>query len=277
MSLEAWTWLAWVALGGALAYGLLALALFLFQRRLIYATGRKPAEPQPLDGRLPEVLSAEAADGSRCSHWLWTPRDPEKPLLVLLQGNAGNIGHRIDCYGFLVEDGYGLLLVGYRGYGGNPGKPEEAGIIADARAALAALRQRLPRARVVLFGESLGAAVAIALAAEGETAPLFLLGPFDRLVSSAKARYPWMVVEPLLKETWDSLARIDKVRQPLFWLHGAEDRVTPSRFGRRLFEAAPGPKTELVVPDGGHLGHLDDPEVRARFYDWLARQTAPAV
>ncbi|MEO1193960.1 MAG: alpha/beta hydrolase [Pseudomonadota bacterium] len=271
MTVEAWTWLGWVALGAAGAYALLALALYLFQRKLIYAAGRQTAEPAPLAGRPPKILSVTATDGTETQSWLWPAADPKKPLFILLQGNAGHIGHRLDCYGFLVEDGYGLALVGYRGYGGHPGKPDEAGIVADATAAVAAIRARQPEARTLLFGESLGGAVAIALAAAGDTAPLILLGPFDRLASSAKARYPWMLIEPLLKEKWDSLERIGAVRQPLLWIHGESDPVTPAAAGKRLFAAAPGPKADLVVPGGGHLGHLDEPEIRARFYDWVQR------
>ncbi len=265
------SWLAWVALGAALAYVAAALFLFFMQRRIIYATGRENPLAEPLDGRLPEEIYSQAPEGPRCRHWLWTAADPQKPVIILLQGNAGHIGHRLGCYDFLVEAGYGLCLVGYRGYSGNPGSPDEAGLIADSEAAIAAVRARLPGVPLVLYGESLGGAVAVAVAARGEAAPMILDCPFDSLVSSAKRRYPWLIVSPLLKERWDSLARIGAVKQPLLWAHGSEDPVTPCQAGRRLYEAAPGPKTSLVVPGGGHLGLYDEPAARQTLFDWLQR------
>lgn len=264
-------WLAWVLLGAVLAYGAIALYLYLAQRRLIYVSSREEPEAGPLDGRMPEDLLSQAEAGPACRHWLWEPADAEKPVIVLFQGNAGHIGHRLECYAFLVEAGYGLLLVGYRGYSSNPGEPSEAGLIADAGAAVAALRRRLPDRPLVLYGESLGAAVAVALAAGGETAPLVLDCPFDSLVSSAKRRYPWLIVSPLLKEKWDSLTRIRQAGQPLLWLHGSADPVTPCAAGRRLYEAAPGPKTACVVEGGGHLGLYDAPATRKTLFDWLDR------
>ncbi len=269
--MEGLAWLAWVALGAPLAYGAIALFLFLSQRRLIYVSSRETPEAGPLDGRLPEEVFSQAEGGPRCRHWLWPPGDPEKAMIVLLQGNAGHIGHRLECYDFLVEAGYGLCLVGYRGFSGNPGQPDEAGLIADSRAALTAVRERLPGRPLVLYGESLGAAVAIALAAEGERAPLVLDCPFDSLVSSAKRRYPWLIVGPLLREKWDSLARIAAVDQPLLWLHGSADPITPLSAGRRLYEAAPGPKRACVLEGGGHLGLYDDPGPRKALFDWLQR------
>ncbi len=277
MSLDSLAWLGWVAVGALGAYGTIALLLYLFQERLIYVSSRKRPEMEPIGGRLPEVLEARAADGQGCRHWLWTARDSDKPVVCLLQGNAGHIGHRAECYGFLVDEGYGLFLVGYRGYSGNPGKPKEPGLIADAKAALAALREGLPQAPIVIYGESLGGAVAIALAAEGEAAPIVLDGPFDSLLSSAKAAYPWMIVKPFLRETWDSLARVGHARQPLLWMHGTNDRVTPYRAGQRLFDAASCPKTALVVEGGQHLNLLDDPATRASFLAWVDRHGSVRV
>ncbi len=264
-------WILWILVGVAVLYGAAALFLFLMQRRLIYLSSRSLPEAGPLDGRMPEDLVSNAEGGPQCRHWLWPPADADKDLIFLLQGNAGHIGHRLECYAFLVEAGYGLCLVGYRGYSGNPGTPDEAGLIADAAAALEAVKGRLPEAPIVFYGESLGAAVAVALAAQGERAPMILHGPFDSLASSAKHRYPWMIVEPLLKDKWDSRSRIAEACQPLLWLHGGDDPITPCKVGRRLYDAAPGPKTAFVLDGGGHLDIYDDPGPTKALFDWLER------
>lgn len=269
MAWDPLSWALWLLLGAGAAYLTISALLFIFQRRLVYAANPFAPETVEIEGRPPEVLVSQAEGGPLCRHWLWSPTRPDKPVVCFLQGNAGNIGARADSHAFLVEAGYGLFLVGYRGFGGNPGVPGEEGLIEDATAALAALRQRLPGAKTLLYGESLGAAVAIALASRGERAPLVLDGPFDRLLSPAKARYPWLLIEPFLRDKWDSLARVAAVEQPLLWMHGSEDPVTPLKFGQRLFDAADCPKTALIVEGGLHLGLLEDPDVRATFLDWI--------
>ncbi len=269
--MDSLSWLAWVGLGAALVYAAASLFLYLMQRRIIYVSSKEQPEAGLLDGRMPEEIFSTAPEGPRCRHWLWAPADPAKAVIVLFQGNAGHIGHRLDCYDFLVEAGFGLCLVGYRGYSGNPGAPDEAGLIADAKAAVAAVRARLPESPIVLYGESLGGAVAVAVAAEGEGAPMILDCPFDSVDASAKRRYPWLYVGALLKDKWDSVGRASAVTQPLLWLHGTEDRITPCSAGRRLFEAMPEPKTACVVEGGGHIGLYDWPEAKDALFEWLAR------
>jgi hypothetical protein len=262
--------LLWGAVGAAYIYGLIGLWLYLRQRHLLYRRDPTAVAPAPIEGRWPQSIASTAADGLVCRHLWWPPRDPRAATVAVLHGNAGNAGHRIDKFAPLVAAGQGLLLVGYRGYGGNPGRPNQAGLIADATAAVSWLEQEAGSRPVVLYGESLGAAVALQLAVAGRGSAVVMECPFDRLASAASRRYPWVPVRHMMRDPWDSLALAERLRQPLLWLHGSEDQVTPLDLGERLYAAIEAPKQQLVVMGAGHCDFLDRPEVVGRILDFLA-------
>jgi fermentation-respiration switch protein FrsA (DUF1100 family) len=171
-----------------------------------------------------------------------------------------------------AQEGLGVLLLEYRGYGGNPGAPTEAGLYADADAALDFLSQDgIPASRLVIYGESLGSGVAVHMAAERELAALILEAPFTRLADAASYHYSFVPVSVLLRDRFDSLSAIGKIRAPILILHGERDRVIPVRFGRALLAAAPEPKEGWFSPDAGHedlarFGALD------AVFDFIARR-----
>ena len=263
-------WL-WGALGAAYLYGLIGLTMYVRQRQLLYRCDRSDVAPAPIDGHWPQVVATTASDGMACRHLWWPPKDRSAAVVALFQGNAGHAGHRIDKFAPLVGAGQGLLLVGYRGYGGNPGRPNQAGLIADAAAAVAWLEERAGGRPIVLYGESLGAAVAIQLAVEGHGDALVMECPFDKLASAAARRYPWLPVRNMLRDPWDSLAIVGRLRQPLLWLHGSEDRITPLDLGERLYAAVPGPKQQMVIEGAGHGDFLDRPDVQRCLLGFLAQ------
>jgi fermentation-respiration switch protein FrsA (DUF1100 family) len=171
-----------------------------------------------------------------------------------------------------LERGFGILLVGYRGYGGNPGLPTERGLYEDGRAHLEWLARRgIAGDAIALYGESLGAAVAIQMATERNAAALVLEAPFASIVHSARARYPLFAFDWLIRDKFASIQKIHNVRMPLFVIHGARDRVTPQRFGRMLYERAPEPKAAVWLPEAGHndLAQHGMIEAVTRFLDDL--------
>ena len=161
--MTSWLWLLLLPLGGYLAA---AGYLYGMQRRLMYPADPAMPPVASAGGRLPDVIETRAADGVACRHWHWPARAAGAGTLLLFHGNAGTLADRVEKYAPLVEQGQGLLLAGYRGYGGNPGRPSEAGLLADARA-VAAWAAANGEGPLVLYGESLGAALAVPLAAEG--------------------------------------------------------------------------------------------------------------
>jgi fermentation-respiration switch protein FrsA (DUF1100 family) len=155
--------------------------------------------------------------------------------------------------------GLSVLLFDYRGYGGNLGRPSEDGLAADARAAQAWLagQPQVDPGRVVYFGESLGAAVAIGLAVQRPPAALVLRSPFTSLPDVGAVHYPWLPVRWLLLDRYPSIERIAAVHAPLLVIAGDRDDIVPAELSKRLFDAAAEPKRYLLVPGAGH----NDPEL----------------
>lgn len=234
-------------------YSLVVGVLFLAQRQLMYFPDRsKPEFTRPGVPAMEEV-SATTSDGLDLAMWYHPPARPGAPVIVLFQGNAGHMGHR----GFkiipFVEAGFGMLLAEYRGYGGNPGSPNETGLYRDGRAALDFLgRAGITPGQIVLYGESLGSAVVVQLATERMFRAIILEAPFTSAADLAASHFWFIPARHLIWDRFDSLAKIDKVRAPLLVIHGEKDGIVPVRFGRRLFAAATEPKQARYIPGAGH-------------------------
>ena len=208
-----------------------------------------------------EDVFLETEDGVRV-HAYWLPAPGATRALLFLHGNAGNASHRLPNADALRRLGTHVLLADYRGYGKSEGSPSEVGVYADARAALAHVTgaRGVPEARVVLFGRSLGGAVAVELAQGRGLAGVVLESTFTSLADMAGALKPlaFLVGRPV-----DSAARIGAVRAPLLFFHGDADRIVPWALGRRLFELAPEPKAFETLRGAGHN---DTVEVGGRAY-----------
>ena len=243
--------LTWIVAVPLIAYLAILSCLYLFQRQLLYLPDRGPPAPAEMPIGAREVaLTTE--DGLVLLAW-YMPPGAGQPVIVYLHGNGGSIAHRADRMRFFAERGDGVLLVEYRGYGGNPGSPSEAGLYADGRAALAFLDQQgIAGRRLVLYGESLGSAVAARLAAEREIGALVLESPFTSIAAVAQYHYPYIPAAWLIWDRFDAQAHIAAVRAPILMLQGGADQVVPARFGRALYDAAPEPKEVWFAADAGH-------------------------
>ena len=235
-----------------IGYVLVVGALYLAQRSLLY----RPSAQRPSLGGLVALGAYEAAlqtaDGLRLLAW-YLPPPAGAPVIVYFHGNGGDIGHRGERLRRFAEAGFGALMVGYRGYAGNPGAPTEPGLLADARAALAHLdAQRVAPDRRVLYGESLGTGVAVQIAADHQIAALILESPYTSVADVAQYHYPWVPVRWLLHDRFDSRAVIGRVRAPTLFLHAERDTVIPARFGRALYAATPEPKEVWSTAEGDH-------------------------
>jgi fermentation-respiration switch protein FrsA (DUF1100 family) len=224
-------------------------------RRLIYFP--EPDEPAPVASVLPgaESVSFTTADGLQLAGWYSAAHAPEQGSTVLVfNGNAGDRSARAPLADALRRAGLAVLLMDYRGYGGNPGSPSEAGLIENARAARAYLstRAEVDPKRIAYFGESLGSGVAVALAVEQPPAALVLRSPFTSLLDMGRLHYPFLPLAPPIPDRFDSLGRIGRVRCPVLVIAGDSDRIVPLHLSQRLYEAAPDPKQFLLVPGADH-------------------------
>ncbi len=253
------------------AYVLALGLLFVFQRQLLYyPSAESPSlESAGLAGQM-RSLPLNTADGLDIVAW-YAAAAEGRPTVVYFHGNAGHIGYRADKVRPYLAAGLGVLLLEYRGYGGNPGRPSEAGLYADARAALDFLDGAgVAAGRRVLYGESLGSAVAVQMAAERAVGAIVLEAPFTSVPDIGWSKFPIFPVRWLARDRLDSLAKIGAIAAPVLLLHGEQDQVVPIRFGRALFAAARDPKEMRIFPAAGHED-LDAHGVAEAVLDFLER------
>ncbi|MFQ5467532.1 MAG: alpha/beta hydrolase [Kiloniellaceae bacterium] len=260
---------------GLVAYLALTGAVFVVQRALLYPAGKEP--PRIADAGVPGMrqVEVETHDGLSLVHWYRPPASDDAPVVVAFHGNAGHLGDRVPKLRPLLEAGFGVLFVGYRGYGGNPGRPNEADMSADARGLLDWLAgQGIVPARTVLYGESLGTGLAVKMAAERPVAAVILESPYTSIASLAQMHYWYLPAQWLVLDKWESIDRIGAIGAPLLVLHGGRDTTVPLRYGQRLFEAAPEPKEMVVIERAGHVDLFDYPEVVERVLDFARTNAA---
>lgn len=236
--------LAVAVLGGA---GMLG-----FVDRLIFQpSGGLDLRPEQV-GLSGEEVRLRTEDGVSL-HGFFLPAPGASRALLFLHGNAGNASHRLPNAAELVRLGTHVLLPDYRGYGLSEGSPGETGVYRDARAAFEYLRdvRGVPEERIVVFGRSLGSAVAVDLVRDRPIAGLILESTFTSAADVARGTFGWLGAV-LARGRFDVAGRIAQVRCPLLFFHGDRDGIIRLELGRRLFELAPEPKAFKVIPGAGH-------------------------
>ena len=236
----------------------LLLLLWLFQRRLIYFPLEHdvPRAGSILSGASDVVLTTP--DGLELGAW-FVPSATASPraTVLIFNGNAGHRAARAPLARVLADRGFAVMLFDYRGYGGNPGSPTERGLATDARAARRHLlsREDVDQERLIYFGESLGAAVALELAVEHPPAALVLRSPFASMTEIGKLHYPFVPVGLLLADRFPSIDRAPSLEAPLLVIAGDRDDIVPYAQSRALFDAVTGSRKRFVKVDGA--GHND--------------------
>ncbi len=238
-----------VALATALAV-LAGVGLF-FQRSFIYFPDSR--RPPPAASVLPVVqeVTFRTEDGLELPAW-FVPGG-STPVIVF-NGNAGDRSHRAPLAAALARERFSVLLFDYRGYAGNPGSPTERGLLADARAAARYLASRaeVNPARMVYFGESIGAGVATALALERAPAALVLRSPFTSLADMGRHHYPLLPVWLFLLDRYPVVEQIGSVSAPVLVVAGSADGVVPLAHSERVYEAAREPKRFVAIRGADH-------------------------
>jgi len=248
-------------------YTALIGGLYLIQRELIYHPSKSLPSPAISGAADMSVVRVTTKDGLTLTSW-YRPAQEGQPTILYFHGNGGNIAGRGSKVRPYLDAGYGVLLVGYRGYGDNPGRPNEQGLYADGRAHLNFLKeQNIEPEQWVMYGESLGTGVAVQMALEmatgerGQVSPparaVVLEAPFSSLADAAQAHYPYVPARYLIKDRFDSLAKIKQIKSPLLIINGDLDGVIPPDQGHRLFKAAAMPKVSHWIAGAGHNNLYD--------------------
>lgn len=241
-------------IAGVAYLGIMA-AMYVLQRDLIYV--RDSARTAPTSVGLPDVTERvlTTPDGEKIITW-YAKAKPGQPTILYFHGNGGALEVRRERMRKYLDRGRGMLMMAYRGYSGSTGKPTETSNVADALLAYDMLiKDGIPAQDIIIYGESLGAAVGIQVAAQKPVRAIVLDSPFTSLLERAKLSYPWLPVRLLLKDWYMSTEHIKRVSAPVFVLHGELDEVTPVAMGRALFAEANQPKEIVTLPDAGHNDH----------------------
>jgi hypothetical protein len=178
---------------------------------------------------------------------------PGQPTILYFQGNGDTLGYRAERMRLFAAEGYGVLMLAWRGYSGSTGEPSERAAFADAALAYTTLRSEgVEPSDIVLYGESLGTNIATRIALAYEARALILEAPYPSMVEAWRQFAPILPVGRILRDRFDTLAVIGGLRLPLLVIHGERDRMVGFRLGRRVFVAAPEPKRFVGFPEAGH-------------------------
>ena len=278
--------LKWFTLYAILGYGALLALLYLTQRAIQYFPERFRTAPAAAGLPQAQEVVLETSDGERVIAWHVPPRG-NKPVVLYFHGNGGALVHRVDRFrgliangnglvalsyrgyggssgspseeGLLADrfrdltvDGTGLVALSYRGYGGSSGAPTEVGLVSDALAAYAFTTARYPGERIVLWGESLGSGLAVALASQMPVAYVILQSPFTSAADVGIHRYWFVPVRLLMKDQFRSDLRVGKITAPVLILHGDRDDVVPIALAERLYGLINAPKRFVRFAGVGH-------------------------
>jgi len=258
-------------------FALFCIVARLLHRYFVYVPDRTRVAPKDAGLSGVEEIVFKAADGTRLIAW-YRPAQTGKPTLLYFQGNCGNTADRAGKIKAIGSDGYGVFMLNYRRYGGSGGRPTEKRIAADAVSAYDYLRGLgVAPHDIVIYGESLGTAVATRLCLQRAPKALVLEAPFTSVVDVGLLMWPLLPLKYIMVDQYRTIDRIGQVGVPLFIVHGGRDNVIPLDQARRVLHAANEPKTLSVVPRAGH-NDLFEQGAWARVRDFITSLTpAPVV
>jgi len=247
----------WAIIGITSVYVIFVSLLFIFQSHYIYYPERVLSGDPGIIGLQFESVSFETQDGVKLSGW-FIPAESARGVILFCHGNAGNISHRLDSIQIFHQLGLDVFIFDYRGYGESEGKPTEQGTYTDAEAAwryLVEERQVSPN-EVIVFGRSLGAAVATQLAQSHMPRALILESAFTSLPDIAAKLYPYLPVRLLLRFKYNTAEYLSRVNCPVLIVHSRNDEIMPFSHGRQLFEMANEPKEFLEITGTHNEGFI---------------------
>jgi len=236
-----------------LAYFIIILFVYFYQRNLLY----HPSENNYLNDKIIfnyEEILIETDKKIKLKSW-FIKKDLDKfKTILIFHGNAGNLFNRVYKLNELNKLDVNILLISWRGFSGNKGKPTEKNLYRDADEAVKWLNnQGVISKNIILYGESLGTGVATELGTSNAFGGIILESPFTSIANAAKIYYPYLPVGIILKDRYDSISKIKNINTPIFIMHGKMDNIVPQQMGLELFEKANNPKYSYFPEDDDHM------------------------
>ena len=240
-----------------LIYVVITVIVYFYQRKLLY----HPFSPQITGEGLIhnfETINFKTSDNFVLKGWFHL-KNSNKKTILFLHGNAGNLDNRIDKLNSLGSMEINFLIIAWRGYSGNLGSPSEVGLYKDALGAIKWLNEKgISNDQIVLYGESLGTAIATEVGQNKNFAGIILEAPFTSMVDMGQKIYPIFPVRFLLKDKYESKNKIKNLKSPILVLHGRKDKIVPFYMGEKIFEMANNPKFKYFTDLDDHMMIFDD-------------------
>ena len=239
-------------------YFLIGLMIFLFQRKILFNISGKPNKPEDYGLNNIKELKIQTSDGVGLLAWFSKPK-PNLPLLVYFHGNSFDIGERAYRIKRYINNGWGVLLLAWRGYSGNLGKPTEKNLYIDGESAIKWIIDNLnfDYENLIIYGESLGCAVAVDLGTRYKFKSIVLESPFTSILDIARERYKIYPVKYFVLDKFDNYSKIDKILSPVLIISGKKDEVVPHSHSNKLFLKANNPKKNLFIDEAMHNNLYD--------------------
>ena len=236
-----------------LAYLVINLFIYFYQRNLLYNPSENNYLNDTINFNYKEIF-IETDKNIKLKSWFINKDLKKFKTVVFFHGNAGNLLNRVHKINELNKLDINILLTSWRGFSGNKGKPSEKNLYYDAQQIIDWLKvQGLDNKDIVLYGESLGTGVATELASKNNFGGIILESPFTSMVDTAKIYYPYLPVNFLLKDRYDSKSKINDIKTPILIMHGKMDNIVPQQMGLELFEKANNPKYSYFPEDDDHM------------------------
>ena len=252
-------------------YFFILISTYLFQRNLLYHPGENNYFGDQLTVPI-EKVKIKTQDNIELMAWYHSKNLKDYKTILFLHGNAGSLENRIHKINHFEDMNVNFLLVSWRGFSGNEGKPTEKGLYQDAKSAVAWLKSKgISENDIIIYGESLGTGVATEIAQNKNFGGIILESPFTSMIDAGKDKYPYLPVRLLLKDKYESDKKIKNIKNPILIMHGKIDNIVPFHMGKKMYELANQPKYSYFSENDDHMMEYNEKllKVLNKFIDSL--------
>ena len=239
-------------------YFLVLVFLYFYQRNLLYHPNENNYSEDKISVDI-EKVKIQTADNIELLGWYHKKNLKDYKTLVYFHGNAGSLENRIHKLNHFQDMNINFLIIAWRGFNGNKGKPSERGLYVDGKSAIDWLKKKgVDEKNLILYGESLGTGIATHLAQNKNYAGVILETPFTSMVDAAKNFYPYIPINLLLKDKFENFKKVKNINTPILVMHGEVDQIVPFSMGKKIYEIANNPKYSYFTKYDDHMMEYDE-------------------